>query len=113
MEEYVLRDALHDFTSLVVELYDGAYEELMRDGRVYLETLASAGLQTYAFVAALILIARAAKDLKLKITESLEIDCATAKSSGAAIYLLKQVLLAAVDEDDTLACIERLTYALS
>ena len=97
LENFALKDCLFDYTNLIVDLYDGAYEELMRDGRVYLTVLINAGFSTYAFLASLILITRAVKDLKLKITETLEFDCSTPKSSGAAIYLLKLVLLSSLE----------------
>lgn len=36
---FPLKNCLIDYTQLIVSLFDGAYEELMRDGRVYLEVL--------------------------------------------------------------------------
>ena len=89
MEEFALRDCLYDYSELVVSLCDGAYEEFIKGGRVYLQVLNSAGFSTYAFLSSVVLIARATRDLKLKIKETLEIDSSTPKSSGAAIYLLK------------------------
>ena len=89
LEEFALRDCLHDYSELVVSLCDGAYEELIKGGRVYLQVLNTAGFSTYAFLLSVILIARATHDLKLKIKETLEIDSSTPKSSGAAIFLLK------------------------
>jgi hypothetical protein len=97
LEDFALKDCLFDYTHLIVKLFDGAYEELMRDGRVYLTVLFNTGFSTYAFLASLILISKAVEDLKLKITETLEFDCSTPKSSGAAIYLLKLVLLTSLE----------------
>ena len=65
LETFALRDCLIDYTQLTVSLFDGAYEELMRDGRVYLEVLSAAGFSDYAFLASVILIARSVKDSKL------------------------------------------------
>ena len=65
LEEFSLRDCLFDYTQLIVELFDGAYEELMREGFVFLNVLASAGFSTYAFLVSMILITRSTKDLKL------------------------------------------------
>lgn len=94
---FALKDCLIDYTQLIVSLFDGAYEELMRDGRVYLEVLQAAGFSDYAFLASATLIARSISDSKLMISETLEIDCSTPKSSGAALYLTKKILLTSLD----------------
>lgn len=59
------------------------------------------------------MVARATRDIKLKVTETLEIDCSTPKSSGGAIYLLKSVLLTSLSTEESLSTIELLTYAIS
>ena len=51
--------------------------------------------------------------MKLKVSETLEINCSTPKSSGAAIYLLKAVLLTSLEVEGSLSSIELLTYSMS
>ena len=51
--------------------------------------------------------------MKLKVSETLEINCSTPKSSGAAIYLLKAVLLTSLEVEGSLSTIELLTYSMS
>ena len=99
LEDFALKETLQDYTELVVVLFDGAYEKLIEDGAVYQRVLLSAGLGNYGFIAAIILIACATKDGKLNITEMLQIDCSTPKSSGSAIYLLKQVMLTCFEKE--------------
>ena len=58
-------------------------------------------------------MARAAKDKKIKIAETLEIDCSTPKSSGSAIYLLKKVLLFCLEKEESLSTLDLIVYSLS
>ena len=39
LDNYVLKDCLFDYTELVVELFDGPYEGLIHDGRVYMQAI--------------------------------------------------------------------------
>ena len=39
LEDLPLKDCLLDYTSLVVSLFDGAYEELLQDGAPYLRAI--------------------------------------------------------------------------
>ena len=73
----------------------------------------AAGTSSYAFLACMALLAKATGDLRLFISETLEIDCSTPKSSGAAIYLLKQVMTFALDEEESLSTVDLLTYSIS
>ena len=52
-------------------LFDGAYEELIEDGVTYKRVITQAGLHQYGFIAGLLLIARATRDSKLHISETL------------------------------------------
>lgn len=99
LEDLPLKDCLLDYTSLVVSLFDGAYEELLQDGAPYLRAITQAGTPSYGFLSCLLLMARAAKDKRINITETLEIDCSAPKTSGSAIYLLKKVLLHCLEKE--------------
>ena len=113
LSDYPMKDCLLNFTELVVTLFDGAYEELVSDGAVYLRVLTSAGLESYGFLSSLFLIARAAKDQKLNISKTLEIDVSTSRSSGSALFLLKKVLLTSLETHHNLAILDTLIYSLS
>ena len=74
----------------------------------------SAGFSKYAYLASIYLIARAAKDKKINVSEaSLSIDSTTPKSSGAALFLLRKLLLISFEKEDSLATIELLLYSVS
>ena len=65
MQELVLKDCMVNYTELVVELFDGPYEELIKEGRVYIQVLMAAGTSSYAFLACMALLAKATGDLRL------------------------------------------------
>jgi hypothetical protein len=108
-----VKDALHAYLKLVVELMDGSHTELIKNGHAVIEMLKSADYAQYASFAALILISIASEKSKINITEKLIIDCDSPESSGAALFLTKQVLLASLDIEQSLSSIEDYLYILS
>lgn len=112
-ECFALKSCLQDYTDLIVNLFDGAYEELIQGGALYLKAVEQAGLKNYGFLAGLILVSRASKDAMLKVSETLQIDCSTPKSSGSALYLLKQLLLTCMIKQENLSTLDYLLYSIS
>ena len=92
---------------------DGSHTELIKNGHAVIEMLKSADYAQYASFAALILISIASEKSKINITEKLIIDCDSPESSGAALFLTKQVLLASLDIEQSLSSIEDYLYILS
>ena len=112
-QEYAMKDALFEYLKLVVELMDGSYTDLIKGGRVVIDLLKSADYSIYASFATLILIKIASEESKINVSEKLIIDCDSPESSGSALFLTKKILLASLDNDQSLNSMEDYLYILS
>ena len=112
-QDYAMKDALRAYLTLVVDLMDGAYTEMLKGGRLVVELLKAADFSQYTSFAAIILISIACGESKIKVADNLVIDCDTPESSGSALFLTKKILLASLDIEQSLNSFEDYLYILS